>query len=131
MLYEVITMVVLRISDDGQGVDLLKLHQKLIGLGLVDPSEKMEKHDLLPFLFSTGISTSDTISQVSGRGVGLDVVQKNIQSLKGYIHVFTEKNKGTTFELNVPISLSVNRAVTVFEGGRQFAIPWYDIQEVA
>lgn len=123
-------MVVLRISDDGQGVDLLKLHQKLIGLGLVDPSEKMEKHDLLPFLFSTGISTSDTISQVSGRGVGLDVVQKNIQSLKGYIHVFTEKNKGTTFELNVPISLSVNRAVTVFEGGRQFAIPWYDIQEV-
>ena len=123
-------MVVMRVSDDGAGVDTVKLKEKLIGEGRIGPAKDLPESELLVHLFTPGVSTRDGITHVSGRGVGLDVVQKNIQDLRGYVHIHTNRGEGTTFELNIPISLSVNRAVIAHVNEMPFAVPLYDITEI-
>lgn len=122
--------VVMRISDDGAGVDTEKLRAKLIGEGRIDATKDLPERELLSHLFTTGVSTRDEVTHISGRGVGLDVVQKNIQDLRGYVHVHTKRGEGTTFELTIPISLSVNRAVITYVNDKPFAVPLYDITEI-
>lgn len=123
-------MIVLRIVDDGAGVDLAKLKQKMIAAEVVKPEIQLSKDELLTYLFHTGISTKDEITQISGRGVGLDVVQQNIHDLKGSIHVQTEEGEGTIFELNIPISLSVSKAIIVQDNDERYAVPLHDIREI-
>lgn len=123
-------MIVLRIIDDGAGIDLATLQQKLIAAEVVSSGVKLSKDDLLGYLFHTGISTKNEITQISGRGVGLDVVQQNINELKGSIQVHTEEGEGTTFELNIPISLTVNRAIIVQDMDKRYAVPLHDIREI-
>ncbi len=122
--------VVMRISDDGSGVDTAKLREKLLGEGRIDPTKDLPERELLSHLFTPGVSTRDEVTHTSGRGVGLDVVQKNIQDLKGYVHVHSNRGIGTTFELTIPISLSVNRAVITYVDEKPFAVPLYDITEI-
>lgn len=124
------SFVSLRISDDGGGVDFIRLRHKLIAAGWLGEQETRSDEALLPFLFQTGFSTRDTISQVSGRGVGLDVVQKNIQELRGTVQIESKAEQGTAFEIRIPITLSVNRAILLVAGARQYAVPLQDIVEV-
>ena len=124
------SFVLLRISDDGSGIDMTLLRQKLRVIGLVDKPETLSDEDLLPYLFHSGLSTKDQISQISGRGVGLDVVQKNIQELRGTVRVETKAGQGTLFELRIPITLSINKAILVTVSERQYAIPLQDIVEI-
>jgi len=122
--------VVLKISDDGQGINLERLRQKLIEEGLLSKQDTSTGTDLLPYIFKPSISTRDDISQTSGRGVGLDVVLKNIQDLRGSVQVHNSPGKGVTFELRIPITLSVNRAIIFGLEDRTFAVPIHDIVEV-
>lgn len=123
-------MVVLRISDDGNGIDTIRLRQKLVADGLIAADSQLEEQDLYAYLFRPSVSTRDDVSEISGRGVGLDVVLRNIQELRGKVQIINAPGQGVTFELNIPITLSVNRAIIIELANRQYAIPIQDIAEV-
>lgn len=124
------SFVELLVSDDGAGIDTVLLRRKLTAARLVSNPETLPDEDLLPYLFQTGFSTKDEVSQVSGRGVGLDVVLKNIQELRGTVRIKTQADQGTRFELRIPITLSINKAILVSVADRQYAIPLQDVVEV-
>ncbi|EIJ42432.1 chemotaxis protein histidine kinase-like protein [Beggiatoa alba B18LD] len=99
--------IIIQISDDGAGFDLKKIHQKAIKLGLIDPKETPTAEELYEFIFHPGLSTSDQINDVSGRGVGMDVVRRNIRMLGGSIDIRSEQNKGTIFTIRLPLTLAI------------------------
>lgn len=122
--------VVIRIADDGRGIDIDKMKAKLVEENLLQEGVNYPDEELLRHLFRPSFSTKEDISQISGRGVGLDVVLKNIQELRGSVKIENSPGKGVAFELNIPITLSINRAIVITVGGRQFAVPIQDIVEV-
>jgi two-component system, chemotaxis family, sensor histidine kinase and response regulator WspE len=113
------------IQDDGRGIDKDRLKQKIVDRKLInaDLASKLSDPELYDFLFLPGFSTADKVTAVSGRGVGLDVVQAMAQAVGGTIRVTSKLGKGTTFELNLPITLSVLRAVLVRISGDPYALP--------
>jgi two-component system sensor histidine kinase and response regulator WspE len=118
-------MLVITVSDDGRGIDLEKIRSKVIERKLADGHIANELGDveLLDFLFLPAFSTSEQVTEVSGRGVGLDVVHSMVHSVGGSIRIHTQLGKGTTFRLDLPITLSVIRAVLVGIGGEPYAFP--------
>jgi two-component system sensor histidine kinase and response regulator WspE len=113
------------VADDGRGIDLTKLRAKVVerGLTTADLATRLSDAELLEFLFLPGFSTKEKVSDVSGRGVGLDVVQSMAQAVGGTIRIDSVFGSGTTFEFQLPITLSVVRAVLVSISGEAFAIP--------
>jgi len=122
--------VVLRISDDGGGIDYTLIKDKIRREGLAENPDAIGEKELLEFLFHSSFSTRQNITTISGRGVGLDVVRRNIQDLRGSIKIHNNPGQGVEFEIHIPFSLSVNRAAMVLVAGRQFAIPLQDILQV-
>jgi two-component system sensor histidine kinase and response regulator WspE len=113
------------ISDDGRGVDLDKLRRKIVdrGLNAAEMVQRMSEAELLEFLFLPGFSTATAVTEFSGRGVGLDVVQDTIRKVGGTVRISTEQGRGTTFHLQLPLTLSVIRAVVVDISGEPYAFP--------
>jgi chemotaxis protein histidine kinase CheA/CheY-like chemotaxis protein len=113
------------VSDDGRGIDLEKIRQKAIREGYVAEAAagSLSKEELTNFIFQSGFSTSGEVSSVSGRGVGMDVVGKNIERLKGSIIVDSEFGKGTTFTIMVPLSIAALVGFPIVSGGMKFIIP--------
>lgn len=122
--------VVLRISDDGSGIDLDLVREKLKAEGLVDDPEALDDEELFSWLFRPSFTTKEDVSQISGRGVGLDVVRRNIQELRGTIRLENNPGGGAVFEFQIPFTLSVNRAIMISVAGRLFAVPLQEIIEV-
>ncbi len=122
--------VVLRISDDGGGIDLERIKERLRNGDLAENPDALSEKELLEFLFHPSFSTRQDISAISGRGIGLDVVRRNIQDLMGSVQLFNNPGQGVTFEIRIPFTLSVNRAVLVSVVGRVFAIPLQDIHQI-
>jgi chemosensory pili system protein ChpA (sensor histidine kinase/response regulator) len=122
--------VVLRISDDGGGIDFSLIKDKIRREGLADNPEALSEKELLEYLFHPSFTTRQNITTISGRGVGLDVVKRNIQGLRGSIQIHNHPEQGVEFEIQIPFTLSVNRAAMVSVAGREFAIPLQDILEV-
>jgi two-component system sensor histidine kinase and response regulator WspE len=118
-------MLLVTIADDGSGVNLDKLREKIIerGLSNADVVRKLTDPELLEFLFLPGFSTATTVTEFSGRGVGLDVVQDTIRKVGGNVRVTTNAGQGTTFHLQLPLTLSVIRAVVVNVSGEPYAFP--------
>ncbi|RMF58616.1 MAG: response regulator [Calditrichaeota bacterium] len=123
--------VIVEISDDGRGIDVEKIKQKALEKGLIDEeeSEKLSDLEVFEFLFHSGFTTSEDTTMVSGRGVGLDVVKSQIEKAKGDIRIYTEKGKGTTFSIRVPISLSVIQSMLVEVNGHVYSIPLLQVEE--
>src|SRR5437867_3221150 len=115
--------VVIDVSDDGRGIDPEKIRSAAAQKGLAVTGDPYE------LLFVPGFSTASEVSEISGRGVGLDVVKKNIQDLKGSIDVISEVGKGTTFRIMLPITLAIIQALIVRTAGQQFAIPLTSVNE--
>ena len=113
------------ISDDGRGIDFEKIRQKAVKEGLVTESgaAALSKEDLTNFIFRNGFSTSGAISNISGRGVGMDVVRDNIEAMKGSIVIDSVWGKGTAFTLMVPLSIAALMGFPVMCGGMKFIIP--------
>jgi chemotaxis protein histidine kinase CheA/ActR/RegA family two-component response regulator len=113
------------IADDGQGIDLEKIRQKAVREGYVAESaaSSLSKEDLTNFIFQSGFSTSGAVSNVSGRGVGMDVVGKNIERLKGSIIVDSEFGRGTAFTIMAPLSIAALVGFPIVCGGMKFIIP--------
>jgi two-component system sensor histidine kinase and response regulator WspE len=118
-------MLVLTVSDDGAGIDVELLRRKIVerGLAQADMAASLGEAELLEFLFLPGFSTARTVSEVSGRGVGLDVVQDTVRKVGGSVRVSTKLGHGTRFVLQLPITLSVLRAVLVETAGELYAFP--------
>jgi two-component system sensor histidine kinase and response regulator WspE len=118
-------MLLVTVADDGRGVDLDRLRRKVVERGLSTPDlvRQMSEAELLDFLFLPGFSTAAGVTEFSGRGVGLDVVLDTVRKIGGNVRVTTAAGAGTTFHLQLPITLSVIRAVVVEVGGEPYAFP--------
>lgn len=121
------------ITDDGRGVSSDRLAAKAVSVGLYSEADvaRMSERQKLLLMFEPGLSTADAVSAVSGRGVGMDVVRSNIEKVGGSIDVTTKPGEGTSFHLQLPLTLSIIAALTVEVGGQLFAIPRSFIEEVA
>lgn len=120
------------ISDDGRGLDEDRIAAKAIATGLITASERqtMSRDKILNLIFEPGFSTAETVSNVSGRGVGLDVVRQNLEKVGGSIKVTSVPGQGTLFSLQIPLTLSIIAGLTVEVGGHRFAIPQSYVEEI-
>jgi two-component system, chemotaxis family, sensor kinase CheA len=121
--------VVLDVIDDGRGIDPDKIRQVAAKRGLISDKEAIDVVRAHELIFTPGFSTASAVSEISGRGVGLDVVKKNIQELKGTIDVVSTVGEGTTFRIMLPITLAIIQALIVNAGGESFAIPLTSVDE--
>lgn len=117
--------IVVSIQDDGRGLDPEKLKKKALEKGLITAEEAaaMEAEQAYQLIFRAGFSTAEQISDVSGRGVGMDVVREAITRLKGEVRIRSEVGKGTTLELSLPLTLAITQVLTARAGGELVAIP--------
>ncbi|MFW5854513.1 MAG: Hpt domain-containing protein, partial [Thermodesulfobacteriota bacterium] len=122
--------VVIRISDDGAGLDYPVIRRKAIKAGLLNPDREITEEALAALIFKPGFSTRDAISEVSGRGVGMDVVRENIQALKGTVRVASWPGKGTRFTIRIPLTLAAVRALLFTVENRRFALSLNEIREI-
>jgi len=120
------------VSDDGCGIDLARLRSKIVqrGLTTADVAQKLTDAELLDFLFLPGFSTATEVTEISGRGVGLDVVHSMVQSVGGRVHVHAQLGSGTRFQIQLPVTLSVLRAIVVDIAGEPYAFPHNRIDRV-
>jgi two-component system chemotaxis sensor kinase CheA len=125
--------VVVEISDDGRGIDAQKIRSKAIELGMATPEEaaRLSEAETLDFIFRPGFSTAEEVTEVSGRGVGMDVVQSVLQRLKATIHVETHQGQGTTFRLKLPLTLAIIKALMFWVEQRLYAIPLNAVSQIA
>lgn len=123
--------VVIEVSDDGKGIDLSKVLKKAVDAGLVteEQSKNLKEYEIISFLFKPGFSTAGMVTDISGRGVGLDVVKTKIESLGGSIETNSIKDKGTTFQIRLPLTLAIIQALMVLVGEEKYAIPLSSIRE--
>ncbi len=121
--------IIIEISDDGAGLPKDKLLAKAIEKGLVSPDEELADEKIYDLIFHPGFSTADQVSDISGRGVGMDVVRKNIKELGGKVGVSTEPGKGTTFTIRLPLTLAILDGQLVRVGNETYIIPLVSIIE--
>lgn len=121
--------VVIEVIDDGRGIDVEKVRKKAIEKGLLEPDASLEDREIVDFIFAPGFSTKEVASEISGRGVGLDVVKEKLSMLGGFTEVYTKKDEGTTFTLTLPITLAIIKALIVRVGKEKFALPLTTISE--
>lgn len=124
--------VVIEVRDDGAGINVTKVKQKAVEKGYITPeqAEKMTDKDAIELLFRPSFSTAEQISELSGRGVGLDVVRTNVESLGGSIEAKTEVGVGSTFTIRLPLTLAIIQALMAEVGTEKYAIPLGSIQTI-
>ncbi len=125
-------MLHITLTDDGRGIDVEHLRAKAVGRGLVEQAvaDKLSELELLEFLFLPGFSTKERVTEISGRGVGLDVVQSMVKAVGGSVRVATQPGRQTVFTLQLPITMSVIRALLVEVGGEPYAFPLTRIDQI-
>jgi two-component system chemotaxis sensor kinase CheA len=122
--------VVIELSDDGKGIDPEVILQKAIAKGLVEAEAQLDKKEILDLLFVSGFSTRDVVSDVSGRGVGMDVVRRKIANIRGEVSIESEKGKGTLLSIKLPLTLSIIDGLLVAVGTNQYVIPISAIDKI-
>ncbi|MDD1965098.1 Hpt domain-containing protein [Pseudomonas putida] len=122
--------IVIEMSDDGAGVDFEAVRRKAIKRGLISPDAELSEHDTLQFILQAGFSTAETITQISGRGVGMDVVHAEVKELGGSMVIDSKSGQGARFRIRLPFSVSVNRALMVQCGEEQYAVPLNSIEGI-
>ncbi len=121
--------VFIEVSDDGRGMDTARIRRKAESLGMIRPGEEVSGTRLLSFLFLPGFSTAEKVGDLSGRGVGMDVVKTNIESLRGTVDIETEPGKGSTFRIKMPLTLAIIEGMMVRVGKNVYIIPLLSIVE--
>ena len=124
--------VVIEVSDNGRGIDREKIIRRAIERGLMSATEtsRMNEAEINHLIFTPGFSTAENVTEISGRGVGLDVVKSALDNLKGSIEIETEAGKGTTFRLIVPLTLASIQALLFHVAGRLYAVPIASVVEI-
>ncbi|HEB76384.1 MAG TPA: chemotaxis protein CheA [Nitrospirae bacterium] len=121
--------VVVEIEDDGRGVDTEKIKRKAVEKGMISEGTDLDDTELIGLIFRAGFSTKEKVTEVSGRGVGMDVVKERISSIGGYVDVKTERGAYTRFSLTIPITLAVIKSLLVKVGAHTYAMPLSSIVE--
>lgn len=124
--------VVIEVEDDGAGIDIEKVRRKAIERGIISQSEanELDEKNTIELLFKPGFSTADKVSDLSGRGVGLDVVKTKIESLNGIVEVENTRGKGSKFIIRLPLTLAIIQALLVTIGEEKYAIPLNVIRDI-
>jgi two-component system chemotaxis sensor kinase CheA len=122
-------MIVIEIEDDGQGLDKDKLLEKAINNKIVQDPSSLSDNQIYNLIFHPGFSTANEVTDISGRGVGMDVVRRNIEELKGSIQITTKKDKGTKFKIELPLTLAIIDGFLIRVGDTKYIIPLDIIQE--
>ncbi len=122
--------VVIEISDDGAGIDVETVRAKAVERGLMAADAALTDEEVLDFVLAPGFSTAQSLTQISGRGVGMDVVHSEVKQLGGSIEISSVPGRGTTFTVRLPFTVSVNRALMVMLGDDQYAIPLNTIEGI-
>ena len=122
--------VLLNLSDDGGGIDFDAVRSKAIERGLMTPDSDLTQHEILQFILHAGFSTAKKVTQISGRGVGMDVVHSEIKQLGGSMDISSVRGAGTQFTVRLPFTVSVNRALMVCIGSDTYAIPLNTIEGI-
>lgn len=123
-------MIVIEISDDGRGLDRDRIFRKAVERGLVSAEAKLSDNEVFHLIFEPGFSTAERVTDVSGRGVGMDVVRKHINKLRGRIEIVSSSGAGTTFLLKVPLTLAIIDGLIVAVGGERFIVPIFAVREM-
>lgn len=126
-------MLSIVVEDDGRGIDMDKLREKIVAKGMIDAAmaDTLTDIELMDFLFLPGFSTKDKVSEISGRGVGLDVVHDAVQEMRGNVRATSKLGKGTRFHMQLPLTLSVIPALLVEVTGEPYAFPLARIDRIA
>jgi len=122
--------IILNFSDDGAGLDFDRIRARGVASGLIVEDDEGDSAHLVDLIFTPGFSTASELSQVAGRGIGMDVVKTEVSSLGGRIEVVSTPGQGTSFRLYIPLTLAVTQALLVRTGSRQYAIPSVMIEQV-
>lgn len=122
--------VMIRLSDDGQGLDLTLIRDKAVRLGLIDSDQQLSDAELSGIIFQAGFTTSADVTAIAGRGVGMDVVRSEVASLGGRISIDTVAGRGATFIIHLPLSLAVTQVVLLELGEQTFGIPSLLVEQV-
>ncbi len=122
--------VVLRLKDDGGGINVDVIRNKAIERGLMEEGAPLSDHDILQFIMQAGFSTAEQVTQISGRGVGMDVVRSEIKQMGGNVSIDSKVGQGTEFTVSLPFTVSVNRALMVNVGDDMYAIPLTTIEGI-
>jgi chemosensory pili system protein ChpA (sensor histidine kinase/response regulator) len=122
--------VVLRIADDGAGISLNAIKKKAIERGLMTKDANLTDNEILQFILETGFSTAEKVTQVAGRGVGMDVVNSEVKQLGGSLRIDSVQGKGTTFTVRLPFTLALNQALLIEVGEDTYAIPLSSIEGI-
>jgi two-component system chemotaxis sensor kinase CheA len=122
--------ILVRVSDDGRGVDRDRVLAKAEERGLVDPTDNLSDRQILDLLFHPGFSTAQAVTDISGRGVGLDVVRRNVEDVNGTIEIKSTQGQGTTFEILLPLTLAIIDGMTVRVGKERLTFPIAAVTEL-
>ena len=125
--YQTGNQVIIEVSDDGKGLDLDRIRAKAREKGLLTGNE--DQGELINLIFSSGFTTSESITDLSGRGVGLDVVKKSIESLGGVIEVFSQRDQGTTFRISLPLTLAIIQGLLIQSSDEIYVVPLSYVRE--
>src|ERR1017187_5185524 len=122
----------IEISDDGAGIDIERVKQKALNKSLItlDQASRMNDRELMNLIFLPGLSTAEKVTNVSGRGVGMDVVKTNIEKIGGTVDVHSRPGHGTTLKIKIPLTLAIIPALVVTSGGDRYAIPQVSLLEL-
>ena len=122
--------VVLEFSDDGAGLDLQRIRAKARSVGLLAEDQEVSDAEASNLIFQPGFSTAESLTELAGRGVGMDIVLSEAQALGGRVETFTEAGKGTRFTIRLPLTLAVTQVVLISAGGRTYAVPALMVEQV-
>jgi len=121
--------VVINVFDDGKGLDADSIRRKALQKGIISEDEVLSEQEIFSLIFAAGVSTAKQISCVSGRGVGMDVVKNAIEKLRGSVHVNSEKNRGTTVTITLPLTMAIIDGLLVRTGDTHFVLPLSEVEE--
>jgi two-component system chemotaxis sensor kinase CheA len=126
------TQVVIEVRDDGRGIDLVRLRATAVEKGILksEEAQRLSEQEALNLIFESGLSTASAVTEVSGRGIGMDVVRTVLDRLKGTVQVYSKKGRGSTIQLRAPLTLASIQTLLFRVGGRLFAVPLSSVVEI-
>lgn len=122
--------VLIRVRDDGRGMDPERIRAKAISLGMISPEAALTQQQILSLVFEAGFSTASAVTELSGRGVGMDVVRRTIESLRGQIEIDSAIGKGTTVTLRLPLTLAIIEGLLIEVAGEKYTLPMASVHEI-
>ncbi len=130
--YQKGNQIIIEVSDDGRGIDIERVKKKAREKLLIteEEAQRLTDESAINLIFAPGFSTADFATELSGRGVGMDVVKTNVSKLNGYVEVTTRKDIGTTFKITIPLTLAIIQALMVKTSGSHYAIPLSPVEEI-